>query len=288
MTTFGVTMFPTDYAMSPVELARAVEARGLDSLFLNEHSHIPTSRQTPFPGGGELPKHYWHTHDPFVAFGAAAAVTRRIRLGTGICLVVERDPIHLAKEVASLDTLSDGRVILGIGGGWNAEEMANHGTPFTQRWGVLRERVLAMREIWTKEAAEFHGEFVNFDPLWSWPKPVQTGGPKVLLGSKSKRALHRVVEYCDGWMPLGGPGTETKLDEGVRELRALCVGAGRRFESLELAVIGLGAEEDTAQRLVASGFHHLIFTLPPAGADQVLPILDTYAGLARKLGSRTA
>jgi probable F420-dependent oxidoreductase len=235
-----------------------------------------------------LPKHYWHTHDPFVAFGATAAVTQRIRLGTGICLVVERDPIHLAKEVASLDTLSNGRVILGIGGGWNAEEMANHGTLFKQRWNVLRERVLAMREIWTKEAAEFHGEFVNFDPLWSWPKPVQIGGPNILLGSKSKRSLERVVEYCDGWMPLGGPGTETKLDEGVRELRALCVRAGRQFESLELAVIGLGPEEDTAQRLVASGFQHLIFTLPPVGADQVLPILDNYVNLARKLGSKTA
>jgi probable F420-dependent oxidoreductase len=288
MALFGVTMFPTDYAISPLALARAVEERGLDSLFFNEHTHIPTSRQTPFPGGGELPKQYWHTYDPFVAFGAAAAVTQRIRLGTGVCLVAERDPIQLAKEVASLDTISNGRVMLGIGAGWNAEEMANHGTSFHQRWHIVRERVLAMREIWTKEAAEFHGEFVNFEPLWSWPKPIQPGGPPVLLGSKAKRSFERVVEYCDGWMPLGGPGAERKLGEGLQELRALCERRGRRFESLERAVIGLGPEEDTATRLLASGFTHLIFTLPAVGPDQALPILDNYANLARKLGSKTA
>ena len=286
MATFGVTIFPTDYAISPMTLATAVEARGLDSLFFNEHTHIPTSRKSPLPGGGELPKHYCHTYDPFVAFGAVVAVTQRIRLGTGICLVAERDPIQLAKEVASLDTLSNGRVILGIGGGWNAEEMENHGTPFPQRWKILRERVLAMREIWTKDTAEFHGEFVNFGPLWSWPKPVQEGGPKILLGSKAKSGLGRVVGYCDGWMPLGGPGVEMQLAEGVKELRTLCECAGRRFESLELAVIGLGSERDTAKRLLDSGFTQLIFTLPPAGADSVLPLLDDYATLAKQLGSK--
>ena len=181
--TFGAMMFPTDYAIQPVELAQAVETRGLDSLFFPEHTHIPTSRKSPWPGGGDLPTEYWHTHDQFVALTAAAVATKRIKLGTGICLVIERDPIVLAKEVASLDVISGGRVILGIGGGWNAEEMENHGTNFKKRWKVLRERVQAMKEIWSKDVAEYHGEFVNFDPMWCYPKPIQAGGPPVLLGS---------------------------------------------------------------------------------------------------------
>jgi len=162
MPRFGVTTFPTDYGLSVVDLARAAEERGLDSMFFNEHTHIPVSRRTAFPGGGELPKEYSHTHDPFVALAAAAAVTKRIMLSTGICLVIERDPIVLAKEVASLDRISDGRVILGVGAGWNVEEMENHGTSYKQRWKILRERVLAMREIWTCDTAQFHGEFVDF------------------------------------------------------------------------------------------------------------------------------
>src|ERR1700746_3018859 len=209
MALFGAMMFPTDYAIQPVELAKAVEERGLDSLFFPEHTHIPTSRRSPWPGGGELPMEYSHTHDLFVALTAAAAVTKRIKLGTGICLVIERDPILLAKEVASLDVISNGRVVLGIGGGWNAEEMENHGTDFKRRWRLLRERVLAMKEIWSKDKAEFHGEFVNFDPIWSWPKPVQPSGPPVLLGSASSKSIERVMDFCDGWYP---PGFLSDLD----------------------------------------------------------------------------
>ena len=268
------------------ELARAVEERGLDSIFFNEHSHIPVSRETPFPGGGELPRQYLHVLDPFVALAVAAAATTRIKLATGICLVAQRDPIQLAKQVASLDVVSGGRVILGIGAGWNAEEMRDHGTPFTKRWKIVREKILAMREIWTKDAAEYHGEFVNFDPIWSWPKPIQRGGPKVLLGAHSPKALARVMEYCDGWMPLGGPGTESKVAELRAELRSLCDRSGRNFESLDLAVIGLGPEHDTAARLLDSGFHHLVFSLPSADAEVVLPQLDAYASLARSLGRR--
>jgi probable F420-dependent oxidoreductase len=202
MTDFGVSMFPTDYAIQPVELAVAAEQRGFESLFFPEHTHIPTSRRTPYPGGGELPKEYSHTHDPFVALGAAAAATKRIKLAPGVCLVVERDPIVLAKEVASLDMISNGRVIFGIGGGWNVEEMENHGVSAKGRWKLVREKVLAMRAIWTKDAAEFHGQYVKFDPIWSWPKPVQKGGPPIILGSQSARVFERVVEYCDGWMPI--------------------------------------------------------------------------------------
>ncbi len=283
MPTFGITTFPTDYAISPVELAKAVEERGFDSLFFNEHTHIPASRRSAFPGGGELPEQYSHTYDPFVALGAAAAVTSRIRLGTGICLVVERDPIVLAKEVASLDQLSNGRAILGIGAGWNAEEMENHGTLFSLRWKILRERVLAMRRIWTEEAAQFHGEFVDFDPIWSWPKPVQKGGPKILLGSKGRRCFERVAEYCDGWLPLGGPGAQAELAAGLHHLKEACQRAGRCFEALELVVIGLGLDKGLCSDLLETGFKHLVFSLPPLDHESTQVTLDSYADFVRGL-----
>ena len=282
MVLFGAMMFPTDYAIQPVELARAVEERGLDSLFFPEHTHIPTSRRSPWPGGGELPMEYSHTHDLFVALGAAAAVTKRIKLGTGICLVIERDPILLAKEVASLDVISNGRVILGIGGGWNAEEMENHGTDFKRRWQLVRERVLAMRAIWSNEKAEFHGEFVNFDPIWCWPKPVQAGGPPILLGSEAKRAFERVVDYCDGWIPINR-GKVDGLKQAVAELRESAKRAGKRIEDRNLGLFGAPPKEDVVKQLTDAGFGHLIFGLPPAKADKVLPLLDRYAEIARKL-----
>lgn len=282
MATFGVMMFPTDYAIGPVELGRAVEERGLDSLFFPEHTHIPANRKSPWPGGADLPKDYWHTYDLFVALGAVASATKKILLGTGICLVIERDPILLAKEVASLDLISGGRVVLGIGGGWNAEEMEDHGTSFKQRWKILRERVLAMREIWTKDPAEFHGEFVKFDPMWSFPKPVQKGGIPVLLGSEAKRCFERVVDYCDGWMPIYR-GKNHKLAEGVAELKETAARAGRRFESLRLSVFGVPGKEDEARKLLDLGFSDLIFGLPSVPADKVLPMLDGYAELARRL-----
>jgi len=281
MPTFGVMMFATDYAIQPVDLARAVEERGLDSLFFPEHTHIPTSRRSPWPGGGELPMEYSHTHDLFVALTAAAAVTKRIKLGSGICLVIERDPIVLAKEVASLDVISGGRVILGIGGGWNSEEMENHGTDFKRRWRLLRERVLAMKEIWSKDKAEFHGEFVNFDPIWSWPKPVQPGGPPILLGSEAKRCFERVVDFCDGWIPINRKGDQLK--QGVQQLREEAKRAGRRFEDLQLGVFGVPPKADFAKQLLDWGFSHLIFGLPPAKADKVLPMLDNYSEIASRL-----
>jgi probable F420-dependent oxidoreductase len=281
MATFGVMMFATDYAIQPVELARATEERGLDSLFFPEHTHIPTSRKSPWPGGADLPMEYSHTHDLFVALTAAAAVTKRIKLGTGICLVIERDPILMAKEVASLDVISGGRVVLGIGGGWNAEEMENHGTDFKRRWRLLRERVLAMKEIWSKDKAEFHGEFVNFDPIWSWPKPVQPGGPPILLGSEAKKCFERVVDFCDGWIPINRQGDQLKT--GVQQLREEAKRAGRRFEDLQLGVFGVPPKADFAKQLLDWGFSHLIFGLPPAKADKVLPMLDSYSEIAAKL-----
>lgn len=281
MSDFGVVMFPADFAIAPVELARAAEERGFESLFFPEHIHIPASRKTPYPGGGELPKEYWRSHDPFVALGAAAAVTTKLKLGTAVCLVVERDPILLAKQVGSLDTISNGRLILGIGAGWNVEEMANHGVQFKGRWKLVHEKVLAMREIWTKEAAEFHGEMVKFDPIWCSPKPVQKGGPPILLGGMTPRALQRVVDYCDGWMPVNVPGYD--FPGALKTLREAADRAGRRFDSLLLTIPGVAPKEESARRFIKMGFGRILFGLPAAGRDVVMPLLDTYAGLAAKL-----
>jgi probable F420-dependent oxidoreductase len=274
---FGVTIFPTDYAIQPVELARAVEERGFDSLFFPEHTHIPASRRTPFPGGTDLPKMYWHTHDPFVALSACAAVTSRIRLGTGVRLVIERDPVTLAKEVASLDMISNGRVVLGIGAGWNREEMENHGADYTNRWKVVREKVLAMKQIWQHDEAEFHGEFVDFDPIWSYPKPVQAGGPPIWIGANSKWVFDRIADYADGWMPIGGlgSGNMARLEEAL-------AARGRRVQDLDLALFGAPNDYDTLQGRIDQGFDELVFTLPDAGADKVLPVLDDLAALAEK------
>ena len=280
MTDFGVAFFPTDYSIQPVELALALEERGLDSLYVTEHTHIPSSRQTPWPGGADLPEEYWHTHDPFVALAAAAAVTKNLRLGTGICLVVERDPIQLAKEVASLDMISGGRLVLGVGAGWNREEMENHGVDYANRWAVVREKVLAMKTIWTEDEPEFHGEHVDFDPLWSWPKPVQPGGPKVLLGAQSRWTWERVVDYADGWMPIGIRGG---LEEGMAELRAQCAAAGRDFDALEKTIFAAPAKPEPAKRLIESGFTELTFSLPSVPSEKALPLLDRFAELARVL-----
>jgi probable F420-dependent oxidoreductase len=278
---FGVTIFPTDYPIQPVELARAVEERGLDSLFFPEHTHIPASRLTPFPGGTDLPKMYWHTHDPFVALAACAAVTSRIRLGTGICLVIERDPITLAKEIASLDVISGGRVVLGIGAGWNREEMENHGADYQHRWKIVREKVLAMREIWTQEAAEFHGDFVDFDPIWSYPKPVQEGGPPIWIGANSRWVFDRVADYADGWMPIGGLGSGN-----MERLEQALAAKGRQVADLDLALFGAPTDYDALKGRLEQGFDELVFWLPDAGSDKVLPVLDDIAALAEKARRR--
>ena len=272
---FGITMFPTDYSIQPVELARAVEERGLDSMFFPEHTHIPASRATPFPGGGDLPKMYWHTHDPFVALGAAAAVTERIRLGTGICLVIERDPITLAKEVASLDVISNGRFVLGIGAGWNREEMENHGANYPKRWAQVREKVLAMKEIWSQDEAEFHGEHVDFDAIWSYPKPAQAGGPPIWIGANSPWVFDRIAEYADGWMPIGGLGSGN-----MEKLQAAMSAAGREVGDLDLALFGAPTDADTLSGRIEQGFDHLIFNLPSEPTEQILPRLDKLADLA--------
>ncbi|MBI4587612.1 MAG: LLM class F420-dependent oxidoreductase [Candidatus Rokubacteria bacterium] len=275
----GVYMFAADYAIRVDELARAAEERGFESLFLPEHTHIPKSRRSPWPAGPKLPREYWHTLDPFVALASAAAATRRLKVATGICLVIERDPITLAKEVASVDLLSNGRFIFGIGGGWNAEEMEHHGTNFKQRWRLLRERVLAMKEIWTKEEAEFHGEFVNFDPIWAYPKPVQKPHPPILLGNNTANARQRVVDYCDGWMPIAGRAGD--LAAGIADLRARAEKAGRDPASLSVSVFGAKPEEAVLRSYQEMGVERALLALPSAARDSVLPLLDRHATLAQ-------
>jgi probable F420-dependent oxidoreductase len=273
----GVLIFATDYAIRIDELARAAEDRGFESLWVPEHTHIPTSRRSPFAGGAELPREYKHTLDPFVALSAAAAVTRRLRVGTGICLIVERDPITTAKEVATLDFLSNGRFEFGIGGGWNAEEMENHGTEFKSRFRLLRERVLAMKEIWTKEEARFHGDYVDFEPIWSFPKPVQKPHPPILLGGESHYTLQRVVDFCDGWFPRGR--NADAILPGLAELKTRAAKAGRDMKTISVTVFGAKPERATLDSYAEAGITRSIFRLPPEGRDTVLPLLDQYAKL---------
>jgi probable F420-dependent oxidoreductase len=275
----GVFMFATDFAIRIEELAREVEQRGFESLFVPEHTHIPKSRRSPWPGGPDLPQEYWHTLDPFVALATAAAVTKTLKVGTGICLVIERDPITTAKEVATLDFLSGGRFLFGIGAGWNAEEMENHGTEFKSRFRLLRERVLAMKEIWMKEEAEFRGEFVNFDPIWSYPKPAQKPHPPVLLGGESGHTLQRVVDFCDGWFPRGRGNFD--VVGGLADLKARADRAGRDIKTISVSVFGATPDPATLERYAAAGVTRALFPLPSKGRDAVLPLLDQYAALIR-------
>ncbi|MFN8507331.1 MAG: LLM class F420-dependent oxidoreductase [Dehalococcoidia bacterium] len=271
---FGLSMFPTDYAIPVTELGRAAEDLGFESLLFPEHTHIPTSRRSPWPGGPNLPMEYSHTLDPFVAMAAVAAVTKSLKVGPGICLVVERDPITLAKEVASVDHLSGGRVLFGIGGGWNLEEMENHGTKPSLRWKIMRERVLAMKEIWTKDEAEFHGRHVDFDPIWSWPKPAQSPHPPVLIGGDGPRTLERVVEYGDGWLPIVGRGSD-RLAARMAELQAMAKAAGRG--TIPVTLFGAVPRPELIEQWQALGVERVLLTLPPAPASETLPRLQHYA-----------
>ncbi len=275
---FGVSMFPTDYAISPAELAKAAEERGFESLFFPEHTHIPASRLSPWPGGDDLPKQYWHALDPFVAIAAAATVTEKIKLGPGICLVIERDPITLAKEVASVDHVSGGRVLFGIGGGWNREEMENHGTDFKRRWKVLRERIEAMKAIWETDEATYHGEFVNFEGIWSWPKPVQKPHPPILVGGDGERTLQRVVRYGDEWMPLGR--SIPSFAGRIKELQELAAAAGR--DPIPVSMFGTPPDSGRVEQFIEDGASRIVFPVNAAGRDEVLPKLDELAEIAGK------
>jgi probable F420-dependent oxidoreductase len=270
---FGVAVFPTDYGISMAELAPAAEQLGFESLWVAEHSHIPVSRLSPWPGGADLPKHYWHTMDPFVALTIAAQASTTLRVATGICLVVQRDPIHTAKQVASLDLVSNGRFLFGIGAGWNNEEMADHGTDFSTRWKLMRERVEAMKAIWTEDEAEYHGDMVSFDRMWCWPKPVQRPHPPILLGGSGPNVLKRVVAYADGWMPNRGN------DLGrIPELQQLAQAAGRGQVPV---TIYPEAEPAAIDRAAEAGVERCIYYVPPDGRDQALARLEELAALIR-------
>ncbi len=275
---FGVAMFSTDYAMSVVELGRAAEERGFECLLVPEHTHIPAERRTPYPGGGELPREYSHTLDPFVALSAVAAATQRLRVGTGVCLVAQRDPIVLAKEVASLDHLSGGRFLFGVGLGWNREEMRNHGTDPSTRVQLVSERMAAMQEIWTDDEASYDGRFVSFERIWSWPKPVQRPRPPVLVGGSGPSAVERVLEYGDEWLPINR-GSVDLLQGQIEELQRRAAEVGR--DPVPVSLFAASPRPEALQRYAEIGVTRCIFVVPPAPADVVLPKLDRYAALPR-------
>jgi probable F420-dependent oxidoreductase len=262
----GVAIFPTHNAISPADMARLAEERGLESLFFPEHTHIPASRESPWPDGGELPRKYAHTLDLFVAVTAAVTATSRLRVGSGICLLVERDPITTAKEVASVDFLSGGRFQFGVGAGWNREEMANHGTDPRRRMAILRERVEAMKVIWTQDEASYAGQYVAFDRIWSWPKPAQRPHPPVLVGGNGPGVLDRVLAFGDAWFPNHADGI---LDRAA-ELRA------RADRPVALMVMGVPADAKVLEAYAAAGFQRAVHWLPSAPRGPVERALDRY------------
>jgi len=280
---FGASIFFTDYSISPAELAVALEERGLDSLWAAEHSHIPASRRTPTPGGGELAKRYYDVMDPFVTLTAAAAATTRLKVGTGVCLVIQRDTIQTAKLVASIDQVSGGRFLFGIGGGWNAEEMEDHGTVFASRFKRMREQIEAMTEIWTKEKPEYHGEIVGFPPMMTWPKPKQKPRPPVIVGGAFPWAARRAIRYGDGWIPLAGGARYGDPLDYVPRFRQMAQEAGRDPGSLRVIVGGAPQDPDLLKRYRDLGVAGVNFPVPPAKADEVFPVLDRVAKLKQQL-----
>lgn len=277
---FGVLIFPTDTAIRPDDLAREVEKRGFESLWFPEHSHIPSARTTPWggmEGAPPLPEQYWHSYDQFVALSYAAAVTENLRLGTGITLLAQRDPIWTAKEIASLDHLSAGRVLVGIGYGWNKEEMAHHGVSYGQRRELLREKALVMKALWTQNEASYEGDLLHLDPSWAWPKPAQKPHPPVLMGADAgPKTIEHMVEFCDGWIPLGG---RHDIEGKVREVRQAVENADRDPDAFNITCFG--GKADQVDTLRAAGVDRVIFTLPPLGPDVVLPRLDKLAEAAK-------
>ncbi len=283
----GVMMFPTDKGIQPIELAKEAEGRGFDSLWFPEHSHIPVSRRTPW-GGREgappLPEEYWRTHDQFIALGAAAAVTSTLKLGTGITLVAQRDPLWLAKEVATVDQISNGRFLLGIGYGWNHEEMENHGgIDIKRRRALVREKILACKELWTKDEAEFHGQYVNFEKSWSWPKPAQTPHPPIVVGA-SPTPLHykHIVEYGDVWMPIEG---RWPIADKWAELQQACTDAGRDPATLRLGIFGAKATSENLATYRDLGAEFVALGLPATDRDAALAQMERYAPLVAEFNA---
>jgi probable F420-dependent oxidoreductase len=277
----GLAHFATDYGMQPAELARRAEELGFESLFFPEHTHIPASRDTDYPGGGELPREYSHILDPFVGLAAAAAATERLKVGTGVCLIIERDPIVTAKEVATLDLISGGRFLFGVGAGWNVEEMRNHGTDPDTRFRRMRESVEAMKAIWTEDEAEYHGRIIDFGPIWSWPKPVQKPHPPVLVGGLGEKVYDRVVAYGDEWIPNRVKSPE-QLAERIGELQRRADAAGR--ERIPVTVFGAKAEVRLLERLKGAGVTRSLFYVQAGEADEVERHLEELGKVAAEWG----
>ncbi len=279
-------MFPTDLGIQPVEVAREAEARGFDSLWFPEHSHIPVSRRTPWggiAGAPPLPAEYWRTHDQFIALTAAAVVTTTLRLGTGITLVAQRDPVWLAKEVASLDVISGGRFLFGIGYGWNHEEMESHGVDIGHRRALVREKILACKALWTQDEASFHGQYVNFEPSWAWPKPLQFPNPPIYVGcSPSDLHFRHIIEYADVWMPIEG---RWPIDEAWLKLQQMAEAAGRDPASLQLGIYAAKPDAANLARLRDVGATSALLLLPPLDRDEALAKMESYAPLVEEFNS---
>jgi len=274
VTDIGIFYFATEYGHNVVDVARDAEQRGFESLWLPEHTHIPVSRKTPYAGGAELPKEYAHTLDPFVALAAVATATKHIRLATGISLLIERDTITMAKTLATLDLLSNGRAILGVGGGWNREEAEHHGVEWSQRFQKLEEQITAIKVIWANEEASFHGEHVRFDPIWSWPKPIQRPRPPILLGGETDHTLRRVIKYCDGWLPRARD--PEIIVRGIARLNELAEEAGRDPESISVNVFAPRPDAELIDRFKGMGVARIVLWLPPEDRDAVSTRLDGY------------
>jgi probable F420-dependent oxidoreductase len=276
-------MFFTDYSMAPGELGKALEERGFESVWAPEHSHIPLSRKTPFPGGGDVPKRYYDAMDPFVTLTVAAMATKTLKVGTGVCLVAQRDPIQTAKLVASIDQVSGGRFLFGIGNGWNQDEMENHGTVFTTRHKLARERVEAMKAIWTQTKPEYHGEFVNFGPMMTWPKPVQKPHPPVIVGGAFPYSARRAIRYGEGWIPQAARGGYSEIADMIPEFRKMATEAGRDPASIDITVWFPKQDPELMKRYEDLGVSRVVFNLESDKADKVLPVIDSLAGLMRKV-----
>src|SRR6201996_1533382 len=279
----GGQMFFTDYSMTPTELGPALEERGFDSLWVPEHSHIPMSRKSPFPSGGDVPKKYYDAMDPFVVLGAAAVVTKTLLLGTGICLIAQRDPIQTAKLVASIDQVSAGRFLFGVGNSWNQDELEDHGVKFADRHKVARERVEAMKEIWTKPKPEYHGEFVAFDPMMAWPKPVQKPHPPVIVGGAFPYSARRAIRYGDGWIPQAARSGYSEIGDLIPEFRKMATAAGRKADEIAITVWFPKRDLELMKRYVDLGVERVVFNLDSEGADKVVPVLDEVAEFMQKV-----
>jgi probable F420-dependent oxidoreductase len=283
MLKFGTSMFFTDYSIAPGELGQALESRGFESVWAPEHSHIPLSRKTPFPGGADLPKKYYDAMDPFVTLTAAAVATKTLRVGTGVCLVAQRDPIQTAKLVASIDQVSSGRFLFGIGNGWNQDELEDHGVKFADRHKVARERVEAMKAIWTQSKPQYHGEFVNFDPMMTWPKCVQKPHVPVIVGGAFPYSARRAIRYGEGWIPQAGRGGTGEIADMIPEFRKMATEAGRDPDTIEISVWFPKQDADLMKRYIDLGVSRVVFNLDSEKADKVVPVIDTLAGLMHKV-----